>query len=134
MYRDYLKSRYMITEKAKERVRILIFWETYGLKATLAAFKVKRRTLFNWKKQFSEGGKHPESLNEKARAPRKKRKRLWDERIIQELKRLRWAYPNLGKEKLYPLLKRFCETQRLAAPKPATIDSALPGRPQVMLR
>ena len=47
-----LRFRYMITEQAKQRTRILAFWEKHGTEATEEAFKVKRRTLFNWQKKL----------------------------------------------------------------------------------
>jgi len=113
--------RYMITEQAKKRIRILAFWEKYGTKAVEEAFGAKRRTLFNWQKKLKEGGGKLESLNLQSTTPKKKRKRIWDDRIIQEIKRLRWKHPNLGKEKLYPELKEFCDQNKLDCPKPKTI-------------
>ena len=121
VYRDALRYRYMISKKALERARILAFWEKRGLEATREAFQVKRRTLFNWKQQFAKGGKQLEALNEKSRAPKKKRKRLWSDVIIAEIKRIRWEHPNVGSEKLYPMLKRFCIDKQLVCPKPKTI-------------
>lgn len=111
----------MITKQAEERYRVLIFWGKHGLRATLDAFMVKKRTLFNWKRKLKEGGGKVESLNPGSRAPRTKRKRLWNEQIIAELKRLRLVYPNLGKEKLYPLLTEFCAPLHLVCPKTKTI-------------
>jgi transposase InsO family protein len=110
----------MITEKAKQRGRILSFWEKHGLQATIDAFPVKRRTLFEWKKRLKQGNSLT-ILNDASRAPKKKRKRIWSPLIIEELKRLRWKYPNLGKEKLHPLLKEFCEGESLSCPQPRTI-------------
>lgn len=120
-WQDVIRWRDMITQEAKKRYTILIFWEKHGLEATLDAFKVKRRTLFTWKKKFKEGGGKVEVLNQGSRAPKTKRKRLWDGRILTELKRLRDIYPNLGKEKLYPLLFEFCVPLRLSCPKSKTI-------------
>lgn len=120
-YNDALRYQYMITEKAKHKHKILVFWEKHGLEATMDAFKVKRRILFEWKKQFREGDKKPEALNEKSKAPKTKRKRLWPEEIIAEIKRLRWEHPNLGKEKLYSELKEFCDLKDLNCPQPSTI-------------
>lgn len=126
VYEDALRYRYMITKKALEKARILVFWEKHGLKTTLEAFpQVKRRTLFLWKKQWQEGGKKPEGLNEKSRAPKTKRVRVWPHPVIEEMKRLREEHPNLGKEKLSPLLFRFCATKHLACPKPSTIGRIL---------
>lgn len=112
----------MITKKALHKARVLVFWDKYGLAATIEAFKVKRRTLFNWKKQFKTGNFKPEALNEKSKTPRTKRKRLWPAEVIAEIKRLRWAHPNLGEDKLYPELLEFCETHGLRCPKSSTIS------------
>jgi hypothetical protein len=40
-----------MTDKAKKKFEVLVFWEKHGLSATMDAFGVKRRTLFLWKKQ-----------------------------------------------------------------------------------
>jgi hypothetical protein len=111
----------MVSEKAQHRYRTLQFWEKYGLEATIEAFKVKRRTLYNWRKQLREGNEDIGSLNEKSRAPRKRRKRLWPKEIYEEIRRLRTMHPNLSKEKLYPFVKVFCDQRKLSCPKPRTI-------------
>jgi len=122
VYQDALRYRYMITEKALEKARILVFFERHGLKITLDAFpKVKRRTLYSWKRKWDEGGKKPEALNEKSKAPQTKRKRLWPETVIAEIKRIRFDHPNLGKEKLFPELLKFCKQNDLSCPKEKTI-------------
>ncbi len=121
LYRDALRYRYMITEQALRKARILAFWEKHGLETTMEAFVVKRRTLFAWKRIYALGGKKPEALNERSRAPRQRRKRLWHPDIIAEIKRLRWKHPNLGKEKLYPFLAALCSGRQLSCPKPRTI-------------
>ena len=111
----------MITEKAKKRVKILVFWKKHGAEAVFEAFGVKERILFLWQRKLKEGGGRLESLNDSSRAPKKKRKRLWDDRIILELKRLRGERPNLGKDKIYPLLLSFCRKNNLPCPKTKTI-------------
>ncbi|MBZ1348868.1 MAG: hypothetical protein KY053_01370 [Candidatus Liptonbacteria bacterium] len=50
----------MITTKAHQKARVLVFWEKYGLEAAMDAFKVKRRTLFYWKSQWEKGDKKDE--------------------------------------------------------------------------
>ena len=121
IYNYGLRYRYMITQKALHKARVLAFWQKYGLDATLEAFKVKRRTLFNWKKQFKTGDSKPEALNEKSKTPKTKRKRLWPDAVIAEIKRLRWEHPNLGKDKLQPELLEFCQANNLDCPKISTI-------------
>jgi transposase InsO family protein len=111
----------MISDEAKERAKILTFWKKYGLAATVEAFDVKKRTLYLWQAKLEKAGGKLESLNNGSRAPKKKRQRRYDWRIVDEIKRLRTAHPNLGEKKLYPLLKEFCASQILVCPKPATI-------------
>ena len=121
IYEDAIRWGYMITEKAKRKARVLVFWEKHGLQATLDAFPVKESTLYGWKKQWREGGGMIEALNDTSRSPRIRRKRLWPEEIIQEVKRLRQDRPNLGKEKIHPLLMEFCEEKCLKCPAIPTI-------------
>jgi hypothetical protein len=104
VYERAIRFAYMITEIALKRCRILAFWEKHGLEATMEAFKVKRRTLFNWKSILNKGGGKIESLNNKKRTPINKRKRLWNSQILEEIKRLRDEHPNLGADKIHPLL------------------------------
>ena len=111
----------MITEKALEKARALAFWEKHGLNAAMEAFNIKRRTLFDWKRKLKRSGGKLEGLNDKSRAPKTRRKRNWPFQIIAEIKRLRWNHPNLGKEKLYPELKEFCDRNNLVCPKTKTI-------------
>ena len=120
-YRDALRYRYMITKQAEKKAKILVFWERHGLPATIEAFEVKRRTLFDWKKKWNDGGKIPEALNKKSTAPKTRRKRLWPEEVVAEIKRQRFLHPNLGKEKLYPLLARFCKEKGIRCPQPRTV-------------
>jgi len=125
VYNDAIRYRYMITEQAKLRAKILVFWEKHGLEATLDAFPIKRSTLYAWKKQWEEGGKRMDTLNEKSRAPRTRRKRLWPHEVIQEIKRLREIHPNLGSEKIHPLLSQFSKERNLPCPQPRTIANLI---------
>lgn len=96
-----------------------------GLTATEDAFKVGKRTLYDWKRKWKKGGKKPEALNEKSKAPRIKRKRLWPVEILEEIKRLRQAHPNLGSEKIYSLPAGFGAKNNLQRPKPRTIANLI---------
>lgn len=111
----------MVTNEAKQRAKILTFWKRYGLKATKEAFDVSRATLFEWKKRLHDGHGSLTSLNPKDKAPRKRRARLWPIDIIRMIKTIRTQHPNLGKEKIHPELKEWCEKQSLICPSVATI-------------
>ncbi len=111
----------MITEEARRRAAIISFWKKYGQAATEEAFGVKRRTLYLWQRKLREGNGRLEALNDQSRAPKRMRKRRYDHRLVEELRRLRVAHPNLGEKKLYPLLLAFCLPRTLDCPAPATI-------------
>lgn len=116
-----LRFRYMITEQAQKRAKILTFWKKHGTQATEEAFGVKERALFDWQRKLKDGDGKIQALNSGSRAPKVKRKRLWDYRILEEIRRLRDTHPNLGEKKLYPLLKKFCDVSVLPCPQPVTI-------------
>jgi hypothetical protein len=64
-----LRFMVMVSDKAQYRYGVLRFWEKYGLAPTLEAFKIKRRTLYHWRRQLRMEGWDLEALNEKSRAP-----------------------------------------------------------------
>lgn len=121
VYHDALRYAYMITQVAQQRMRVLAFWQKHGLKPTLDAFPVKRRTLFHWQARLKQGRGKLEALNPRSRAPFQRRRRLWPPLVLEEIKRRRQVHPNLGKEKLWPELKLFCQARRLSYPQPRTI-------------
>lgn len=124
----------MLTQKAKDKAKTLVFWEKHGLQATMDAFPVKRSTLFVWKRQLKQGQGKLISLNEKKRIPKNKRKRIWPSAVIQKIRDIRRdpVCPNLGPEKIHPLLVIFCKEQSLPCPKPATITRIIADDPEKM--
>ncbi len=116
-----IRFRYMITEQAQERAKILTFWKKHGSEAVLEAYDIHVRTLYYWQRNLKEGGGKIQALNSGSRAPKITRKRLWDYHTLEEIRRLRDVHPNLGEKKLYPLLKKFCDANRFPCPKPVTI-------------
>src|SRR3989344_9703307 len=105
IWQRVLRFRYMITEQAKERCRILAFWERHGTEATREAFRVSRRTLFRWQKKLKEKKGQLEGLNALSQAPNKRRKRKVEENILKKIIELRTLHPRLANEKIHTLLK-----------------------------
>ena len=132
-YEDGLRWR-MLTEKAKYKAKVLVFWEKHGLQATLDAFPVKRSTLFLWKKILNDNQGKLVSLNDQKRTPKHTRKRDWPFEIRQKIKNIRFdeVHPNLGSEKIFPLLEKFCKEKNLACPKPKTISRIIADDPEKM--
>lgn len=106
LWERMLRFRYMITEQAKQRCRILAFWERHGNTATKEAFKVSRATLFRWQKALRKGIGKLESLNAGSRCPRNKRRRIIPDNIKNFIINERKYDPKLSKDKLAVLMKQ----------------------------
>ena len=104
MWERVLRFRYMITEKAQKRCRILAFWEKHGNEAAREAFGISRRTLFRWQKSLRKQGGKLEGLNPVSTAPKKRRKRVVSDGITERIIALRGEHPRLGKDKVRALL------------------------------
>ena len=121
VYNDAVKWNRMLQDKAKRKARVLVFWEKHGLEAALDAFPHKRSTLFGWKRALKENNGCLESLNEKSRCPRNKRKSDWNPAATQFIENLRNEHPGLGKDKVKPLLDRYCNTQGVKTESVSTV-------------
>ena len=73
-----IRFAYMVTERAKEKAKIISFWKKYGKEAVEEAYGVKERTLFLWQQKLQEGRGRLESLNDGSRAPKKIRRRRYE--------------------------------------------------------
>lgn len=124
-YQYGVKYSHMVSTKAKYKARVLAFFEKHGEQAALDAFNISRSTLYLWKKQLKEGDGDIESLNEASKAPKKRRKRTIDERIIRFIIKKRTDIPKYGKEKLADDLKPFCRKHGLTPPSASTVGRIL---------
>jgi transposase InsO family protein len=111
----------METKEANKRIKILQFYDKYGLDATIEAFSVSRRTIFRWKAILKENQGNKHSLEPKSTKPKNKRKPTTPKVIIDEIKKLREKHPNIGKAKLYVMLKPWCKKNNLSLPSESTI-------------
>jgi len=106
MWERVIRFRYMITEEAKERCRILAFWERHGTEAATDAFKISKRTLFRWQKKLKGNFGKLDGLNRSSTAPKSRRKRLVSDSISRRIISLRTDHPRMGKEKIHAILKK----------------------------
>ena len=100
-----IRFRYMITEKAKKKARIITFFDTYGREATEEAFGVSKTTIYRWKQSLVTDKGKLECLNDKSRAPIKRNRRIVDERVSSYLIEQRKLHYRIGKKKLAALIK-----------------------------
>jgi transposase InsO family protein len=100
-----IRFKYMISERAKKRVRILSFWEKYGDEATKDAYGVSRATLYRWQRTLKDGQGKLETLNGGSTAPIRRRKRTVSDAVINRIIALRTKHPYLGKDKVHIILR-----------------------------
>jgi transposase-like protein len=122
-----LKSlkRFSKDEVAQERLKIIEFYEEYGEKATIKAFGIKRNTVFVWKKRLRDGKSSLASLIPTSTTPRTLRKMTTDLKIVSEIKKLRKKRPRLGKDKIGPILKKYCLKEGLTPISVSTIGKVI---------
>ena len=114
LYEYGYKQTHMITKTAEQRVKILKFWQEYGLEAAKSAFGAKRSTLFQWKKTLADSGGKIDSLNPGRQARKRTNKREINFNLLREIKRLRLEVcPNMGKAKIKVFLDKFCRKNNL---------------------
>src|SRR5574343_139212 len=100
-----IRFRYMITEKAKKKAKIITFFDEFGSKATKEAFGVCKSTIYNLQNALATDKGKLDSLNDKSRAPKKRNKRIVDERVSNYIIEQRKKHYRLGKKKLAILIK-----------------------------
>lgn len=122
----------MISEEAKRRKKILDFWQKYGLEATIDAFGVSRRTLYRWKAKLERAKGDLTALNPQSKRPKRVRESQVSLEIVRQIRKLRQEYPNIGKAKLYHLLKPFCEAKGVKTPSESTIGRIIAKAPDKM--
>jgi len=95
---------------AKFRLLVLDQLYKYGWKAASDAYKVKKSTLFDWKKRFEESGKKLSSLIPKSTRPRQLRQLKADIRLNALIRSIREEHGNLGKVKLKPFVDAYAKS------------------------
>lgn len=98
-----------LSAQAQERLRYLSCWEALreqGLSSTQASQRLglPRSTLYRWAQRLQRQG--PEGLEERSRAPQRRRQPTWSPDLAQTVLTLRQGCPRWGKDKLVVLLRR----------------------------
>lgn len=103
-----------ISDIAQFRVHVINHCYKYGLRPTLDAFKVKKSSLYNWKKVYELSGRRIISLVPHKTRPINIRKMETDWRLVSFIKEMRKEYGNIGKCMLKPFINAYA--QKLGIP------------------
>jgi len=106
--------RFDVSLVAKERQKIIKFYEVYGERATKEAFGVDRKIIYIWKGRFKRSKGNLSSLVPYSTAPKRIRSIQVESKVLSFLKTLRTDHPSLGKRKIKPILDSFCEEEGLS--------------------
>lgn len=109
----------------EEKLKIISFFDKYGLDPTKDAFKVSRSVIYLWKKRLKDSGGKLASLINQSKKPKKVRRMYIDQNIYDFIYNLRKKYPSLSKDKIKPLLDDFCQKQNLISVSPSTIGKVI---------
>jgi putative transposase len=95
-----------LTEKAKQKIKILDWYKSHGENQALAArhFGIGRMTLHRWIKRFEKFGLL--GLNEQSTKPKNVRRPASPWPVVSRVVELRKQYPAWSKHKLAAILKR----------------------------
>ena len=101
-------------DKAKFRFHVLQVFYEGGFKSVKLAFpKLKRATLYRWKKKYEASGKRLNSLLPGSTKPHHTRVQTVPVSIISLIRKLRQDYPRMGKAKVKRFVDQFCLSQGL---------------------
>lgn len=95
------------------RVKVLEHKNQYGINSAISAFNVSRSTIYLWQKKYVESKKRITSLSPKSTKPRRIRKSKISYLLADEIVRLRYKYPRMGKSKIKIFLDEYCEKNNL---------------------
>lgn len=118
-------SSYSKSKQARYRLKVLEFHLQYGTQAALNTFEVSKSTIYRWRKRYLESFRNLKSLIPLSRSPKNKRRMIIDYRIVNFIEDSRMQYGRIGKEKIKPILDKFCEEKGLKSISESTIGRAI---------
>lgn len=114
-------SIFSMSKAAQFRLKVIEFSNKYSVKAASDAFNVSRATIYRWKKLLKDSNGKLNSLIPKSRKPKRLRKMTVDPEIVLFIRNIREKHPRIGKEKIKPLLDRYCKDRNIKTVSISTI-------------
>ena len=98
-----------ISDVAQFRYHVICHYYKFGIRPTLAAFKLKKSTFHEWKKTYERSGKRVSSLVPHGTRPLHVRKMETDWHLIEFIRQMRREHGNIGKNILKPFLDAYAK-------------------------
>ena len=121
----YSLQKFTKDEVARQRMKIIKFYEKHGEQATKEAFGADRKVISRWRQRLADQGGRLMALTPGSTRPYQVRAPITDSRIVGWIKKEREAHPGIGKEKLKPDLDEFCRSIGIPAVSASTIGNII---------
>ena len=115
------RTKYIV----KKRLDVLVFFEKYGLEATIDAFKVSKSTIYLWRKRYKDFKHNVFSLIPKSTRPKRTRRMCIDKCTLNFIQNLRERNHRFGKTKIKILLDEYCDKEGLTKITESTIGKII---------
>lgn len=121
----YSLMRFGKDEVAVQRMKIIKFYERYGERATKEAFGADRKVIGRWRKRLKDDGVQLMALVPESIRPHRVRRSDIAQEIIDFIRGMRKKHPRLGKEKIKPLLDKYCHRKGIKSISESTIGNII---------
>lgn len=108
-----------------ERLKIIEFFDEFGLKATQKAFSRGRSTIFLWKKKLKQNQGRLSALRPEPKTPKEKRKREVHPLAREFIKEYRLKYHGVGKETITPVLNAYLKSEEIKSYSESTVGRVI---------
>ena len=118
-------ERFDKSEVAKQRHKIIRFYEQYGEAATKEAFGADRKVIHVWRNRLRRSDGRIEALAPQSTKPYRVQRMQSDHRIVEFIREHRRKYGRIGKEKLKVLLDAYCTERGIPSVSESTIGKII---------
>ena len=105
----------------RHRLRVLEFFDEFGLKATKKAFNIGRSALFDWKHRLKASGMRLSSLKPESRRPKNLRTSKVSPLVKEFIKQYRLKHPGVDKTTIRQPLCAYCQALDIQSISESTI-------------
>ena len=121
----YSLRQFETSEVAKQRMKIMKFYEQYGEEASVKAFGADRKVISRWRTRLWQGDGKLSALVPSSTRPCHVRTSPVPEKVIDFIRNLREKHPRFGKDKIKVFLDPFCEKNGLKRISVSTIGNTI---------